>query len=64
MTSREAADHCGVSIRTVQSWTRRGHLPVRGLSPQGRPLYDFLDVANAELVTRARAKKRMLTPAA
>ncbi|MFG2380574.1 MerR family transcriptional regulator [Streptomyces avermitilis] len=63
MTSREAADHCGVHIRTVQSWARRGHLPVKGLSPHGRPLYDFCDVARAEMVTRAKAK-RVLVPAA
>jgi DNA-binding transcriptional MerR regulator len=63
MTSREASDHCGVHIRTVQSWARRGHLTVKGLTPHGRPLYDFMDVVRAEKATRARAR-RVLAPAA
>ncbi|MGW3305899.1 helix-turn-helix domain-containing protein [Streptomyces sp. NPDC001073] len=52
MTAREAADHFGVHIRTVQSWTRRGHLTATGLSPFGKPMYRYLDVAKAELKTR------------
>ncbi|MFD9618489.1 helix-turn-helix domain-containing protein [Streptomyces virginiae] len=62
LTAPEAADHCGVSLVTVYSWVRRGHLQVEGLDHRGRKLFRYLDVARAEMATRARAK-RVLVPA-
>jgi predicted site-specific integrase-resolvase len=63
LTAREAADHCGVSLVTVYSWVRRGHLKVEGLDHRGQKLFRHLDVARAEMATRAKAK-RVLVPAA
>ncbi|WP_406431567.1 helix-turn-helix domain-containing protein [Streptomyces sp. NBC_01589] len=63
LTVREAADLTGVSIATVYSWVRRGHLKVGGLDHRGQKLFRHLDVAKAEMATRAKAK-RVLVPAA
>ncbi|MFE4651543.1 helix-turn-helix domain-containing protein [Streptomyces sp. NPDC056707] len=63
LTAREAAELTGVSIVTVYSWVRRGHLKVGGLDHRGQKLFRHLDVARAEKATRAKAK-RMLVPAA
>lgn len=63
LTAREAAELTGVSIVTVYSWVRRGHLKVEGLGHRGQKLFRHLDVAKAEKVTRAKAK-RMLVSAA
>ncbi|MET4646104.1 excisionase family DNA binding protein [Streptomyces atratus] len=62
LTVREAADLTGVSIVTVYSWVRRGHLKVEGLDHRGKKLFRHLDVARAELSTRTKAK-RVLVPA-
>jgi hypothetical protein len=64
MTAQQAADHCGVKPFTIYSWERRGHLKVGGLDEHGHKLFRLLDVADAELTTRARARKRVLTSAA
>ena len=63
MTVKEAALLAGVDVQTIYSWIRRGHLTVTGLDHRGRKLFRHLDVARAEMVTRAKAK-RILVPAA
>ncbi|MGW5198623.1 helix-turn-helix domain-containing protein [Streptomyces spiralis] len=63
LTARDAAELTGVSIVTVYSWVRRGHLKVEGLDHRGQKLFRHLDVAKAEKATRAKAK-RVLVPAA
>ncbi|CAM5332378.1 helix-turn-helix domain-containing protein [Streptomyces aurantiogriseus] len=63
LTAREAAELTGVSVVTVYSWARRGHLKVEGLDHRGQKLFRHLDVARAEMATRAKAK-RVLVPAA
>ncbi|WP_405459736.1 helix-turn-helix domain-containing protein [Streptomyces sp. NBC_00101] len=57
LTAREAAELTGVSIVTVYSWVRRGHLKVEGLDHRGQKLFRHLDVARAEKATRAKAKR-------
>ncbi|MGW0136254.1 helix-turn-helix domain-containing protein [Streptomyces sp. NPDC003299] len=63
LTIQEAAELTGVSVQTVYSWIRRGHLEVEGLDHRGQKLCRHLAVARAEKVTRARAR-RVLVPAA
>ncbi|WP_406357444.1 helix-turn-helix domain-containing protein [Streptomyces sp. NBC_01635] len=63
LTTREAAELTGVSVVTIYSWVRRGHLKVEGLDHRGQKLFRHLDVARAEKATRAKAK-RVLVPAA
>ncbi|MGW2932944.1 helix-turn-helix domain-containing protein [Streptomyces sp. NPDC001156] len=58
LTVREAAELTGVSIVTVYSWVRRGHLKVEGLDHRGQKLFRHLSVAQAEKATRARAPRR------
>ncbi|MFB7360264.1 helix-turn-helix domain-containing protein [Streptomyces gardneri] len=58
LTVREAAELTGVSIVTVYSWVRRGHLKVEGLDHRGQKLFRHLDVARAEMTTRTRARQR------
>jgi predicted site-specific integrase-resolvase len=65
VTTRQAAEEMGVAPKTIRSWVHRGHLtPVTG--PEGQPVrhpdtgehvYWLLDVAKAELATRARARR-------
>ncbi|MER6206328.1 helix-turn-helix domain-containing protein [Streptomyces sp. NPDC001642] len=63
LTVKEAALFVGVDIQTVSAWVRRGHLKVTGLDDRGRKLFRHLDVARAEMSTRAKAKRVMLAPA-
>ncbi|MFJ8508620.1 helix-turn-helix domain-containing protein [Streptomyces avermitilis] len=63
LTAREAADLTGVSLQTIYSWERRGHLTVEGLDHRGQKLFRHLDVARAEMATRSKAK-RVLAPVA
>ncbi|MDC2953374.1 helix-turn-helix domain-containing protein [Streptomyces gilvifuscus] len=63
LTVKEAALLAGVDVQTVYSWVRRGRLEVTGLDHRGRKLFRHLDVAKAEMATRAKAK-RVLVPAA
>ncbi|MGW2280261.1 hypothetical protein [Streptomyces sp. NPDC001770] len=44
----------GVSIVTVYSWVRRGHLKVEGLDHRGQKLFRHMDVARTERATLAR----------
>ncbi|MEU5448670.1 helix-turn-helix domain-containing protein [Streptomyces californicus] len=62
MTVKEAALFTGVSVQTVYSWVRRGHLTVTGLDHRGQKVFRHLDVARAEQATRTRSQ-RVLTPA-
>ncbi|MEU2554131.1 helix-turn-helix domain-containing protein [Streptomyces sp. NPDC013313] len=62
LTAREAADLTGVSLQTIYSWERRGHLKVEDLDHRGHKLFRHLSVAKAEKATRAKAK-RVLAPA-
>ncbi|MEU6635721.1 helix-turn-helix domain-containing protein [Streptomyces rochei] len=64
LTAREAAELTGVSVVTVYSWVRRGHLKVEGLDHRGQKLFRHLDVARAEMATRARAPRRTFRVAA
>ncbi|MGW3583582.1 helix-turn-helix domain-containing protein [Streptomyces rubiginosohelvolus] len=64
MTVKEAALFTGVSAQTVYSWVRRGHLTVTGLGHRGQRLFRHLDVARAELGTRAKSKRALVTTAA
>lgn len=57
LTVKEAALLAGVSVQTVYSWERRGHLTVEGLDDRGRKLYRHLAVAQAEMTTRVKAKR-------
>jgi MerR HTH family regulatory protein len=67
VTTRQAAEEMGVEPETIRSWVHRGHLaPVTG--PGGQPVrhpdtgehvYWLLDVARAELATRARARRTL-----
>lgn len=62
LTVKEAALLAGVSVQTVYSWERRGHLKVEGLDERGRKLYRHLAVAQAEMATRIKSG-RVLTAA-
>ncbi|MFI6494750.1 MerR family transcriptional regulator [Streptomyces sp. NPDC050564] len=62
MTVKEAAFLACVTVQTVYSWERRGHLTVGGLDHRGQKLFRHLDVARAEMATRAKAQ-RVLVPA-
>ncbi|WP_216586855.1 helix-turn-helix domain-containing protein [Streptomyces brasiliscabiei] len=57
MTVKEAALFTGVSVQTVYSWVRRGHLTVGGLDHRNQKLFRHLDVARAEMTTRANAQR-------
>ncbi|WP_326755112.1 helix-turn-helix domain-containing protein [Streptomyces hirsutus] len=63
LTARETADLTGVSVVTVYSWVRRGHLKVEGLDHRGQKLFRHIDVARAEKATRAKAKRVLATVA-
>ncbi|MFJ3665058.1 helix-turn-helix domain-containing protein [Streptomyces sp. NPDC090106] len=63
MTVKEAALFTGVSIQTVYSWVRRGHLTVTGLDRNNQKLFRHLDVAKAELATRSKARRILLSAA-
>ncbi|MFE5191437.1 helix-turn-helix domain-containing protein [Streptomyces sp. NPDC056628] len=57
LTVREAAELTGVSIVTVYSWVRRGHLKVEGLDHRGQKLFRHFSVARAEKATRVKAER-------
>ncbi|MET7761721.1 helix-turn-helix domain-containing protein [Streptomyces sp. NPDC005393] len=63
LTAREAAELTGVSVVTIYSWVRRGHLKVEGLDHRGQRLFRHLAVAQAEKATRARAPRRSFSVA-
>jgi predicted site-specific integrase-resolvase len=58
LTATQAAHYAGVTVQAIINWRNRGHLcPVAYRN--GRPLYRLLDVAKAELATRARARRTL-----
>ncbi|WP_413757199.1 helix-turn-helix domain-containing protein [Streptomyces sp. MMBL 11-3] len=61
MTVKEAALFTGVSVQTVYSWVRRGHLAIGGLNHRNQKVFRHLDVARAEMATRTKAQ-RLLAP--
>jgi DNA-binding transcriptional MerR regulator len=63
-TTRDAAQHAGVSTATIRSWVHRGHLVSTGDDEHGYPLYRALDVIKAEKLTRDRARRRYIVVAA
>jgi DNA-binding transcriptional MerR regulator len=64
LTAKEAALLAGVSVQTIYSWERRGHLKVEGLGHRGHKLFRHLDVAKAEKITRAKARRTLTRAAA
>ncbi|MFI1409401.1 helix-turn-helix domain-containing protein [Streptomyces sp. NPDC020707] len=60
MTVKEAALFTGISVQTVYSWIRRGHLTVGGLNHRNQKLFRHLDVARAEQRTRTRAHRALV----
>lgn len=63
LTVKEAALLTGVSVQTVYSWVRRGHLKVEGLDHRGQKLFRHLNVAQAEMTTRTKAKRVLASSA-
>lgn len=55
ITTKEAADKCGVAVSTIRVWASRGYLKPSDLDYAGRPLYKFIDVLKAARDTRQRA---------
>lgn len=55
VSTREAADHCGVAVSTIRVWASRGYLQASGLDHNDRPLYKLIDVLRAARDTRQRA---------
>jgi DNA-binding transcriptional MerR regulator len=48
LTTAEAAKLAGVSVNTIYSWRKRGHLVAQGLDERGRPLHTRQAVRDAE----------------
>lgn len=66
-----AAALAGVEPTVIRMWRYRGHLPVAKdtdgtefRDPKGNPLYDYMDVINAEFKTRKAARRRPVSYAA
>lgn len=57
---RELAE-AGIRVKpgTIRMWIHRGHLPVADRDGSGRPRLRPLDVARAEYVTRAHARREV-----
>lgn len=62
ITVEAAAEHCGVRPVTIRQWVSRGHLTPIGRGPNGRLLFNVLDVARAEQATRERARRPQYSP--
>lgn len=50
------AGEIGIRPRTVYEWRRRGYLQVRGLTEDGRELYDAGELAAVKAKPRRRVK--------
>ena len=55
VSTREAAEACGIDSSTVRKWVQRGHLAPSGLDNNNRPLYRLIDVLRCARDTRRRA---------
>lgn len=64
VNTQDAADHAGKTPDVVRRWKYLGYLEPSGLDQYGRPLYKLLDVLQVEQLTRRRAAKKKLAPAA
>lgn len=61
----QAAQLCGVTPQAITNWAGPGYIALDGSRARlrvvkresGRPLYDPVDLAKAELATRARARR-------
>lgn len=51
----EVAEHCGVSVRTVQYYDRQGLLEPSGTTPAGRRIYTHDDVLKLEYILMLKA---------
>jgi hypothetical protein len=56
LTVADASYHAGVGAETIRKWVRRDHLPVAARDPFGRPLFRWVDVAQAEKGRRDTGK--------
>lgn len=58
VTTEEAAAYCNVKPVTIRQWVARGYLTSVGRLPAGRSvMYRLVDVAAAEVRTRAKARR-------
>ena len=57
VTTKQAAELCGVGAAAVRQWVRRGHLVPVGRDQNGQMLFTQLDVAKAEYKTRKHARR-------
>lgn len=55
VTTREAADACGVTVAAISNWKTRGYIAPSGLDHHNRPMYKLIDVLRAARDTRRRA---------
>jgi len=55
VSTREAAEACGVGSSTVRKWAHLGYLSPTGLDNNNRPLYRLIDVLRCARDTRRRA---------
>jgi len=60
ITSAQAAELCGVSVKTIYAWAHSGLLPVKR-SSQRRILLNLLDVLRADNATRKAARRTAVT---
>lgn len=55
VTTKQAADECGVTVAAISNWKSRGYIQPSGLDERHRPMYKRIDVLRAARDTRRRA---------